>query len=93
MIKKNQKILLLGSERKYLVNCSGKFSTKYGTVDLDKLIGKKLGTKAKMGKESYIAVEPTIVDFIEKGAKRGPQAIIPKDSAMILAVTGFRPMR
>ena len=89
MIKKDQDILLINKERKYLVKCSGKFSTKYGTVDLDKLIGKKLGSKAKMGSESYIAIEPTIVDFLEKGTKRGPQAILPKDASIILAITGL----
>lgn len=89
MIKKNQDILLVSNERKYLVKCSGKFSTKYGTIDLDKLVGKKLGSKAKMGSESYIAIEPSIVDFIEKGAKRGPQTILPKDASIILAITGL----
>lgn len=89
MIKKDQVILLVNQERKYLVKCSGKFSTKYGTADLDNLIGKKLGSKVKMGPESYIAIEPSIVDFIEKGTKRGPQAILPKDASIILAITGL----
>jgi tRNA A58 N-methylase Trm61 len=59
MITKGQKILLVNKDRKYLVKCEGRFSTKDGTVDLDKMVGKKFGKVVKFGPEKYTVVEPT----------------------------------
>jgi len=88
-IKKNSLILLLGKKKSYLVSPI-KFSCEFGFIDLRKLIGKNYGTKIKIGKEEFTVVKPNIVDFLKK-AKRGPQIIMPKDSSLILSVTGCSP--
>ena len=86
-IRKNQRILLLGP-KSYLVGANARFDCEFGGMDLKKLIGKPFGTKIKMGKEQFTIVQPTVVDFMFKLAKRAPQVILPKDASTILAVTG-----
>jgi len=86
-IKHGESILLAG-KRNYLIDCSGKFSCKYGSYDLDKLKGKKFGTRIKIGEDDFLVLKPTIVDFLFKRAVRGPQVITPKDAAAIAARTG-----
>jgi len=88
-IKKDSLILLLGRGKNYLITPI-KFSCEFGFANLRKLIGKKYGTKIKIGKEEFTVVKPNIVDFLKK-AKRGPQIIMPKDSSLILSVTGCSP--
>jgi tRNA (adenine57-N1/adenine58-N1)-methyltransferase len=88
-IKKDSLILLLGKEKSYLVRTIN-FSCEYGTVDLRKQVGKKFGTRIKIGKTGFTFVKPNIIDFLRK-AKRGPQVILPKDSAVILSITGCSP--
>jgi tRNA (adenine57-N1/adenine58-N1)-methyltransferase len=88
-IKKYSLILLLGKQKSYLVRPI-KFSCEFGFVDLRKLIGKEYGSKTKIGKESFTAVKPNIIDFLKK-AKRGPQIIMPKDASVIVSVTGCSP--
>jgi tRNA (adenine57-N1/adenine58-N1)-methyltransferase len=87
-ITKNSLILLLG-KKNYLIKPM-KFSCEFGTIDLRKLIGRKFGMKIKIGKENFTVVKPNIIDFLRK-AKRGPQIILPKDSALILSTTGCSP--
>jgi tRNA (adenine57-N1/adenine58-N1)-methyltransferase len=86
-ITRGQRILLLG-KRNYLVECRGRFDCEFGGINLDKLVGKKLGVKVKIGKERFVVARPTIADFLSKLAKRAPQVVLPKDAAVILAVTG-----
>lgn len=87
-IKKNSLIQLLG-KKNYLLRPI-KFSCEFGFFDLRKLVGKNYGIKIKIGKEKFTIVKPTIIDFLKK-AKRGPQIILPKDSSVILSVTGCSP--
>ena len=86
-IKKNSDVLLYGP-RSYLVKCGGKFSCKYGEINMDKLAGRQFGTKVKAGKSEFTVVRPTIRDYLFKKALRGPQVILPKDTAAIVAHTG-----
>lgn len=86
-IKRGQRILLLGP-RRYLVEANGRIETKFGWLELDKLIGKPMGTVLKAGKNIFTAIEPTLPDFLAKKAKRGPAVVLPKDAAAILAHTG-----
>ena len=88
-IKKNSLILLLGKGKNYLVRPI-KFSCEFGFFDLRKVVGKNYGIKIKIGKENFTIVRPTIIDFLKK-AKRGPQIVLPKDSSVILSVTGCSP--
>jgi len=88
-IKKDSLILLLGRGKSYLITPI-KFSCEFGFADLRKLIGKKYGTKIKVGKEEFTVVKPNIIDFLRK-AKRGPQIIMPRDASIILSVTGCSP--
>jgi len=87
-IKRESLILLLG-KKSYLIKPI-KFSCEFGFYDLRKIIGKYYGSKIKIGKEIFSAVKPNIIDFLKK-AKRGPQIIMPKDAAAIVAVTGCSP--
>jgi tRNA (adenine57-N1/adenine58-N1)-methyltransferase len=88
-INKNSLMLLLGKEKNYLVRPI-KFSCEFGTTDLRKLIGRRFGIKIKIGKESFTIVNPNIIDFLKK-AKRGPQVILPKDTGLIVSITGCSP--
>lgn len=90
MIKKGEKVLLLG-KKNYLVKAEGEFHCQFGKIDLKRIIGKKIGCKIKSNtSEEFAVVKPSIVDFL-KHAKRGPQVVLPKDSAAILAETGCSP--
>ena len=86
-IRKGDSILLIGP-RSYLVRCAGRFSCKFGEINMDSLIGKPLGCRAKIGKADFTVVRPTLRDYFFKKASRGPQVILPKDSAAIVAHTG-----
>ena len=91
MIKRGELLLLLGKEKSYLVECKGKFTNSEGSLDLEKLIGKKFGTKIKIGNEKFTVVEPTTIDILFKKAKRGPQIAQPKDLSLVASVTGLKP--
>ncbi|MBU5689837.1 MAG: tRNA (adenine-N1)-methyltransferase [Candidatus Aenigmatarchaeota archaeon] len=82
--------LLLG-RRKYVVDLSReKFNTQFGEIDLKKLKKAKVGEKIKTHKgEEFTIAEPSLIDLLEKKAKRLPQIITPQDAAMILAYTGL----
>lgn len=88
-ISKEKMILLLGKKKNYVVKPI-LFSCEYGTFDLRKLVGKSFGIKIKIGKEEFRVVKPNIIDLLRK-AKRGPQIILPKDSALITSITGCSP--
>jgi len=81
------KKILLGKKSKYAIDENQKvFHSKEGVIKIQK--NRKI-VKSHLGDEFSI-VEPTLTDFFEKILKRGPQVILPKDSAMILAYTGIR---
>jgi len=86
-IKRGQRIVLLGP-RRYLIEAKDSMDSKFGRLELEKLIGKPMGTVLKAGKNNFTAVEPTLLDFLAKKAKRGPAVVLPKDAAAILAHTG-----
>jgi len=86
-IRKGSLVLLVG-KRNYLVECKGKFCCNYGAIDMNRLVGKPYGAKVRSGKETFVAVRPTLIDFMFKKAKRGPQIILPKDAMQIAAATG-----
>lgn len=86
-IKKSQLVLLSGGGRSYLSRASGKFSCKFGSADLSLLAGKNFGSKIKIGSVNFSVLKPTVLDIL-KFCKRGPQVILPKDSAAIAATTG-----
>ncbi len=82
------KILLLSKEASFLIDTDQKkFSSQYGVVDLAKAkIGKTI--KSSSG-HVFSVVEPTMLDYLRK-ARRGPQVVLPKDAAQIIAITGAR---
>lgn len=88
-ISENALLLLLGKEKSYVTRPII-FSCQFGTYDLRKLVGKKFGTKIKLGKERFTVVKPSIIDMFKK-AKRGPQIILPKDLGTIVSTTGCAP--
>jgi len=80
------KVLLLGKEKSFIIDLDQKkFSCQYGFVDLTKI--KKYGQKIKCGSEELVALKPMLIDLLRK-CKRGPQIIMPKDAAQIIATTG-----
>jgi len=82
------KYLLISKDFKILVEGKKKISTHLGVIDLKNLKeGKKV--KSHLGKEFFV-VKANILDLIER-MKRGPQVILPKDVALIIAYTGLMP--
>jgi len=81
--------LLLSKDFKILVkDRNKKISTHFGIIELKNLKeGKKI--KSHLGKEFFV-VKANILDLIER-MKRGPQVILPKDVALIIAYTGLMP--
>ncbi len=86
-ILSGEKVLLYG-KRTYIAVAGKEFHCQYGKIDLKKLANKNYGTKIKthLGEE-FIALKPNIIDLLKK-ARRGPQVVLAKDAAQILAVTG-----
>jgi len=80
---------LLSKDLKILVKKEKeKISTHFGIIGLKNLReGKKI--KSHLGKEFFV-VKANILDLIER-MKRGPQVILPKDVALIIAYTGLMP--
>ncbi|TRZ55254.1 tRNA (adenine-N1)-methyltransferase [archaeon] len=87
-IKSGDKILLFGKRSYIVVSGKEEFHCQYGKIDLKNLVNKNYGTKIKahLGEE-FIALKPNIVDLLKK-ARRGPQVVLAKDAAQILAVAG-----
>ena len=87
-MRKGTKVLLLGTENRYLINYRKEnFHTKDGAIDLSKI--KKFGDKVASAKGPvFTAVEPTQFDLMKK-FKRGPQIILPKDAGLIITETGI----
>lgn len=84
--------MLISKERSFLVKVekNKKINTDFGIIELNDIINKKYQDKitTHKGKEFFI-VKPTIIDFLNKTARIMPQAVRPKDSALILAFTGI----
>ncbi len=79
------KILLLGKKSFLVDSEQKKFSCQFGEINLSKTrIGRRI--KSSLGYEFTVA-EPTIIDMLKK-CRRGPQIIMPKDAAQVVAVTG-----
>ncbi len=86
-VKRNKWIVLVG-KKIFVVKAKGEFHSEFGKINLENLINKPFGTKIKthLGEE-FTVVKPNILDLMKK-ARRGPQVILPKDAALILAKTG-----
>ena len=92
-MKEKELVLLLSERTSYLVEVKNRtLHTKDGTIELNKLKKKRIGSKIKthLGKE-FTIVKPNIVEILEKKVKRLPQIIMPKDIALIIAFTGVEP--
>ncbi|MFH1425066.1 MAG: tRNA (adenine-N1)-methyltransferase [archaeon] len=89
MIKKGDRVLLIG-KKNYLVTVDDtKFSTEYGTIDLGFLAKKKFGIKVTTHKgEKFNVVEPRVPDLLKK-IKRLPQIVMWKDVGIIAAKVGL----
>ena len=87
-MRKGTKILLLGTESRYLIKYrKEKFHTKEGAIDLTQI--KKFGDRITSAKgPEFTAIEPNYFDLMKK-FKRGPQIILPKDAGLIITETGI----
>jgi tRNA (adenine57-N1/adenine58-N1)-methyltransferase len=91
-MKARNLVLLFSANESYVVEVSDKiFHTKSGMINLKDVKKRKIGERIKthLGKE-FLILEPTIIDFFNRKAKRIAQVILPKDAAMILAYTGIK---
>lgn len=75
--------------RKYLVKGDKEVHTNYGVIKPEQLTEENLGTiiETHQGRR-FNLIKPNILDYMEK-AKRGPQAMTPKDCAVISGYTGI----
>ncbi len=91
-MKMDEMVLLLG-RKNFLVQLSKeKFHTEFGIIDLSKIEKKKFGGKIKSHTDyEFTIAKPTLIDVLNKKAKRLPQIVMPDDAAMILATTGISP--
>ena len=78
--------VLLGKNSKYVVNKEKVLQTKDGIIKIEK---RRKVVKSHLGIE-FSVVEPSLLDYFDKVLKRGPQVILPKDAALILAYTGIK---
>lgn len=74
---------------KYLVKEGGELRTHLGIVKLDNLTPGQV-IKSHIGEE-FKVLPVSLPDLFEKGFKRGPQVVLPKDAAQIVAYTGVGP--
>lgn len=76
--------------KKYLVKGNDDIHTNHGVIAAHELQKKKFGEiiETHIGHKYYV-IEPNALDFMEK-AKRSPQIMSLKDSALIAAHTGIR---
>ncbi|MEM7821658.1 MAG: tRNA (adenine-N1)-methyltransferase [Candidatus Aenigmatarchaeota archaeon] len=90
-MKQGELVLLLSEESSYLVEVRNeKLQTKDGVFDLNDILKKNYGDKIKTHiKKEFRIIKPNVIDFLEKKAERGPQIIMSKDAALILAHTGI----
>lgn len=89
-MKKKELVLLLGKKNFLVKVGKGEVHTEFGVIDTSKM-RKKFGTRVKSHTgEEFVVVEPTLLDLLEKGAKRLPQIVTPKDASLILAYTGIK---
>ncbi len=77
-----KKKLIIGEKMKKVTD-RDMLSTKFGEVSLKK----KGKTKSHLGKD-FIVFDPTFADLYS-AAKRGPQAVLLKDAALIAAYAGI----
>lgn len=91
LLKEGELILLLSEQSSYLTEVrKGKLQTKDGVFDLNEVLKKRIGDKIHTHlKKEFFIVKPNLIDIFEKKAERGPQIIMPKDAALILAYTGI----
>ena len=93
-IEQNSRVLLVSlgdNSRRYLVDVArGKFSTRKGDIDLSALVGKDFGcvVSTHLG-ERFVALRPTLYDFVMKGVRRQTQIVYPKDSGYIALFLGL----
>jgi tRNA (adenine57-N1/adenine58-N1)-methyltransferase len=75
--------------RKYLVKGDKDMHTNYGVLTADKFAEENLGKvlETHQGRK-FNLIRPNILDYMDKG-KRGPQAMTPKDCAVISGYTGI----
>jgi len=86
-------VVLLDKEgNKYLVRVEDReLQTNLGVLNLRELEGLEFGQKLRthLGEEFHV-LPPSLPDLFEK-LKRGPQVVLPKDAAQVVAHTGVGP--
>jgi tRNA (adenine57-N1/adenine58-N1)-methyltransferase len=84
-------LLIDEKDRRYLVKGDKDVHTNYGVIKAEQFKEENVGTIIESHQaHKYKLIRPNILDYMEK-AKRGPQAMTPKDCAMISAFSGIGP--
>ncbi|VVB53722.1 tRNA (adenine(57)-N(1)/adenine(58)-N(1))-methyltransferase TrmI [uncultured archaeon] len=85
-------MLLLMDEREdtYLIKGDSEFHCRFGFIKKEVLAAAKPGDILESNtKHKFRVIQPGMPDYIGK-AKRGPQAVLPKDLGIIASYTGIR---
>jgi tRNA (adenine57-N1/adenine58-N1)-methyltransferase len=92
-MKLGELMLLLSKDESYLVEVSEKdLHTKSGVILAKELKRSKYGDVVSTHlRKKFTVIKPNIKDLLERKVKRAPQIIMPKDAALILALTGVGP--
>ncbi len=84
-------VLLMDGRKAYLVKLEKgmmKLEGGRGALSSSNIVGRKEGDRITIGRKEFILIRPDILDHIEH-IDRGPQMIIPKDSAAIVLGLGL----
>ena len=92
IFKKEDYVLLIHNKKKrWLVQLQDKtFHCDLGRVNLNEIIGKKIGYTMKFGSKLLHCVQPTAFDWI-RNMKHSSQIIYEKDAAMIALLLDIQP--
>jgi len=83
LIEEGDRVLLLGKRRLTVTVENGMSKIGHGTADLSKLIGMEYGESVKLWGQEFRIYPASLRDIMED-FERGPQVILPKDSAFIV---------
>jgi len=85
-------LLMDRKHRRYLQKLEpvGKFHTHFGSVFHTKIIGQEVGSRIQVGGHKYLALRPTLAEFIVE-SRRVTQIIYPKDVGAILVAADIFP--
>lgn len=91
-VKENDALLIIDPKGRTLMVTAGggRSSTRFGVIDLQRLVGMEHGSTLKIGETELRVVEPSNEDVF-RNLERKAQIITPKDAAQIVFRASIRP--